>query len=106
MSFTGNEDMLVSVADAAVLTSTFRKSKMGHTQPRCYYFSQRTLNDLLSQTGAVGLRFYFGMDGDGVMKLVYVAVGSDENDILVDELVGNSGVPCPVSCSATNTLNS
>lgn len=96
--------MLVSVTAASALTGAFRKAHP--SQPKCYYFSQQTLNALLNQEECVGLRFYFGQDADGVLKLVYVGVNGDEDDILDNGLVGNSGVPCPVSCSATNTLNS
>jgi hypothetical protein len=102
MPFTGNEDFLVPIAEAAALNQRFRK--MFNTQPKGVYISKKTICDILYQTDCVGIRFYFGLDTDNKLRLTYAGVLANENDIL--DKIGNQGILCPPSCGVSNVLNS
>ncbi len=103
MAFTGHEDHTIPIEEGAALTAEFRKKFS--TQPKGYFFSKDTIQSMLDQTGSVGIRFYFGAASDGKLKLVFVGVESNENDIIT-ETVGDSGFLCPPNCGSTNVLNS
>jgi hypothetical protein len=102
MAFTGHEDHTITLTDGATLTREFRKKFS--TQPKGYFFSKDTLTQMLAQSACVGIRFYFGSDADGKLKIVFCGCAGDENDILA--IVGDGGAICPPNCGNTNSLNS
>lgn len=105
MAFTGHENHTITLAAGAALTKEFRKNFS--TQPKGYFFSKDTLQSILDQTGAVGIRFYFGQEAASVgakLKLVFVAAKANEDDITA--IVGDSGSLCPPACGTANSLNS
>jgi hypothetical protein len=103
MAFTGHENHTIPTADGAALTKEFRKRFS--TQPKGYFFSKDTLQSMLDTTNSVGIRFYFGSDTDGKLKLVFCACAANENDIYGD-IVGDGGNICPPACGVANSLNS
>ena len=103
MAFTGHENHTIPTADGAALTKEFRKRFT--TQPKGYFFSKDTLQAMLNETNSVGIRFYFGSDPNGVLKLVFCACAGNENDIFSD-IVGDAGAICPPNCGTANSLNS
>lgn len=103
MAFTGHENHTIPIADGATLTRNFRKAYS--TQPKGILFSKDTLQAMLDITGSVGVRFYFGLDDAGKMKLVFCAVDSSENDI-IQQTCGDGGFLCPPNCGSANVLNS
>ena len=102
MAFTGHEDHTITLDAGAALTKEFRKRYA--SQPKGYFFSKDTLQSILQQGECVGIRFYFGSDTDGKLKLVFVGAKADENDIL--NIVGDAGCLCPPACGYANSLNS
>ncbi|MGE0567079.1 MAG: hypothetical protein AB7O73_03960 [Bacteroidia bacterium] len=106
MSFNGNEGTFISLNDGATLTANYRSGK--YEPVLGYFFGAAKLQDLLDQSGCVGIRIYYGEDsGTGAPELVLVGVDSDENDILGTEpLVLDQGSPCPPNCGNSNDLNS
>jgi hypothetical protein len=107
MSFDGTEGSMISVSDAAAMTANYRSAnpngKKGH------FFGKSNINSLLNQTGAKGLRIYYGIDGTtGKQELIVVAVDSSENDILssAGPLVLDRSIACPPNCGTSNSLNS
>ena len=102
MAFTGHEDHTITLTDGAALTKEFRR--IFPNQPKGYFFSRDTLESILALSDCVGIRFYFGSDDAGNLKLVFVGATEDENDIL--EIVGDNGNLCPPACGQSNSLNS
>lgn len=105
MAFTGHEDHTITLAAGAALTKEFRKNFSN--QPKGYFFSKDTLEAILNQTGAVGIRFYFGQEPPTIgakLKLVFVAAKANEDDITA--IVGDGGAICPPLCGVANSLNS
>lgn len=102
MAFTGHENHTIPISEGAALTKNFRKKFQN--QPKGYFFSKDTLDSILQQTGCVGIRFYFGSDDNGTLKLVFVGAQANEDDIL--NIVGDGGFLCPPNCGSVNVLNS
>ena len=106
MVFTGQEDQVISLQDAAVLTRSYRDA-----QPaaaffiKAEYFSQESLRRVLDQEGCVGIRAYYGKDDEGHSKLVIVGALSDGDD-MVDGIILDKSIACPYVCSSANDLNS
>ena len=67
-----------------------------------HYFNKDFFDDLLEQTGAVGIRIYYGsrVNTSNVLvpQLVLVAVDSDGNDILSNDIIVDLSQPCPPVC--------
>lgn len=101
MAFNGTEGEMISLAEAAGLTANYRDKNPGDVQA-CFYGKDNILA-LLNQTGAMGIRVYYGIDEDGQKQLVLVAADTNENDIL--GLTLENGTRCPPNCSNGNSLN-
>lgn len=104
MSFTGFEDHLMPLQEAAELTANYRNSEplgvtLGH------YFSKSALLDILNQPSCVGVRIYYGLDNQNEKKLIIVGTDANEND-LTDGQIAQHAKPCPPSCGTPNPLNS
>ncbi len=73
---------------------------------RCETFDRSLFDDLLSQEGAAGLRFYNGMDDNLETRLIAVAVDSGGHDIVpaagvtavTGGLIAEEGQRCPTNC--------
>ncbi len=102
MSFDGTEGGAITLAEGATLTKEYRSRNSSAIKAR--FFGKDILRQLLDQEGCMGIRIYYGQDGDGNNQLVLVGADSDENDML--DLVADTSVPCPNLCSSPNALNS
>lgn len=103
MAFTGNESKKVTLADASTWTANYRATissgdTLGH------FFGKNKINDILNQEGCVGVRIYYGIDGEA-KNLVMVGADANEND-LEEGIILEHAVPCPTRCSTPNKLNS
>ncbi len=104
MSFTGNEDHSITLADAAELTARFRDN-MPWDDTIAEFFGKSALLDILNQEDCVGIRLYYGFDSN--MRPSLVAVGAKPNeDDLVNGYLAQHARKCPVFCSSPNDLNS
>ncbi len=104
MSFTGNEEHSITLADASVLTERFRDN-MPWDDTIAEFFGKAALLEILEQEDCVGIRFYYGFDDQ--MRPSLVAVGAKPNqDDLVNGFIAETGRRCPVYCSTPNDLNS
>ncbi|MCB0694957.1 MAG: hypothetical protein KDC19_12010 [Saprospiraceae bacterium] len=104
MSFDGTGGGIISQATAEYYmnnyqqgpTYTWNQGVKGH------YFSKDFFQDLLGQAGAVGIRIYYGSKVNTsnviVPDLIMVAVDSDGNDILSNEIIVDISKPCPPLC--------
>ncbi|MFA6261228.1 MAG: hypothetical protein WC760_07170 [Bacteroidia bacterium] len=106
MSFTGNENHSISLEDAAALTKNYRDANINPIIGE--YFGQTAIEEILAQTGCVGIRAYFAICDptslEPKLRLVICGVDSSENDIL--NIIAENGSLCPPNCSTANALNS
>ena len=51
------------------------------TLPTCETFERAAFDQLLAQEGCVGIRIYYGMDGESNVKLIVVGVDKSDQDI-------------------------
>ncbi|MCB2203438.1 hypothetical protein KQI65_01715 [bacterium] len=102
--FTGLEDHTIALDDAAELTRNYRKSA-GKGAIKGGFFGRAALEQVLSQEGVVGIRYYYAQENNG--RPVLILVGVDENGKdLVDGFMAERAMPCPPFCSPWNPLNS
>lgn len=94
---------MITLSAGATMTAAYRAS-MPSGGRLAIFFGKDKLNSLIGQTGAKGIRFYFGLDANGNQQLVAVAANSSENDMT--SMVLDMGCPCPAQCSTKNALNS
>lgn len=104
MSFTGNEGTMITVSQGADLTKGYRDASLSTTN--AIFFGVEKLQELLDQNGAVGIRFYFGLDESKELTLVAVGANEKEEDILIPnaELVLDCGIKCPNNCDPSSPL--
>ncbi len=103
MAFNGNESKKVTLAKAAVWTSNYRET-VSAGETIAHFFGKEKLNSILSQSGCMGIRIYYGID-NGEKNLVLVGADADENDQLNGIILQHSS-KCPTFCSEPNALNS
>lgn len=101
--FTGNENHYVTLAEASQLTRNYRIS-MKEGEAKGAYFGGGIFKKILSQSGCVGVRIYFGMHDDGTQT--FVLVGVDEYGFdLISGTIGQMAMLCPPWCAVVNPLN-
>jgi hypothetical protein len=101
---TVNDGTFVTLEEGADYTAAYREQ---FADPKDIikglFVGTNKVNALLAQEGVVGIRIYFGVNGDGVPNLVVVgakANGDDVTDLIVERLK-----PCPPVCGSGNALN-
>lgn len=103
MSFTGNEDHSITLQAAAQLTGNYRTNNPNAILG--LYYSKDAILEILNQQDCVGVRAYYAETSTGEKTLVFVGVNALGND-MVNGVIADFGVPCPVQCSSANDLNS
>ncbi|MCW3116228.1 MAG: hypothetical protein JWM28_310 [Chitinophagaceae bacterium] len=79
-------------------------------------FDRDAFDALLAETGAVGLRFYLGMEVDEQVRIIAVAIDENGRDILPDKTtliepsgggkIVEIGIKCPPTCpTVTSALS-
>jgi len=101
MAFNGTEGGAISLEVGAAMTAAYRKVNPNDT--RAHFFGKDILNDLLGQSGCMGIRMYYGIDTDGIKQLVLVGVDADGKD--KTELVVDLSYRCPTLCDPSSALN-
>ncbi|MEO0405190.1 MAG: hypothetical protein AAF193_09995 [Bacteroidota bacterium] len=101
MAFTGKEGKMIPLNDASTRTEDHRRKYP--TEAMGGFFGKDKIMELLNQTDAKGIRYYFAQKGDK-MSLVMVAADSSENDITANVL--NDEMKNPPYTGNTNPLNS
>ena len=107
----------ITLESAVAMTTLFRQQRENildsnyqnqNILPYCESFDRDVFDTVLSQTGCVGLRIYYGMTEDN--RLHAIVVGFDEND--EDMLPGTQefniieeGKRCPQECPPPSVLN-
>ena len=102
--FTGLEDHTISIDEASELTRNYRMSA-GKGAIKGGFFGRAAIEQVLSQEGVVGIRYYYAKEHNG--RPVMIMVGVDEfGKDLVDGFLAERSVPCPPFCGGLNPLNS
>ena len=101
MALNGTEGEIITLAEGAAMTKQWRRT---NSNGNAVFYGKDILEQLLNQSGCVGIRFHFGIDTDGKNSLVLTGVDADENDIL--SIIADRGLRCPIQCGSKNGLNS
>jgi hypothetical protein len=102
--YTGLEDHSISIEDASALTRNYRM-QAGAGAIKGGFFGRAAIEQVLSQEGVVGIRYYYAKENND--RPVLIVVGVDENGKdLYEGFVCERAVPCPPYCGSFNPLNS
>ncbi|MBF8295613.1 MAG: hypothetical protein HW389_2158 [Bacteroidetes bacterium] len=93
---TGNENHVITLDQAVKLVQNYQ------TSPRVPsikggYFGRNIFDKILSQSGCVGVRFYYAQKDDGSSTMVLVGVDNMSND-MTGGILGDVIIPCPPYC--------
>lgn len=102
MSLSRSDGKAIDLSAGATLTENYRTAYPGQTISA--FIGSNHITDLMDQTGAVGIRVYFGQEDGGENTIVMVAAKANEDDIL-DLIIDNAKREPPCTASA-NDLNS
>lgn len=94
---------IITLADGSTMTASFRRNFPNAT--KAVYYTSNVFNDIMSQTGCVGIRIYNAVDASGNMTNVLVGVDVNGNDLYQGKVYDKGGL-CPPLCSTKNPLNS
>ena len=94
---------IITLAEGSEMTAEFRKAHPNAT--KAVYYTADVYEDILAQTGCVGIRIYKAINEDGKLTNVLVGVDKDGNDMITGKIY-DDGLRCPTVCSIANTLNS
>lgn len=104
MAFTGHEVHDISLQEASEWTANFRAT-ISTGQTIAHFFGKDAIQNILNQSGCVGIRLYYALDTLGAQQIICVGVDSNQND-LYEGLLAERSVKCPQDCSTANPLNS
>lgn len=90
----------INLEEAVALTTAFRDANPDALRAEVSY--KEIIEEILAQTGCVGIRIYKGLDNAGVPSNVLVGVDASNND-MVDGVLGNRSVK---DVGDANVLNS
>ena len=93
--FDGTEGTFISKADGKTMANRHIST------PYAYFFGKDKLQQLLNQSGTMGIRIYYGANVEGEPALVLVSADEDGNDMT--SLVLDVGIPCPKTCSSSSS---
>lgn len=105
-------DHQISLEEAADMTTRYRNELPGIIKPAYEHsdifplsetFKKNIFIDLGAQQGCVAIRSYFGMDENQKVRLIFVGV-NDNNEDLVDYIFEH-GNRCPPICGTAGPLN-
>lgn len=103
MAFNGTEGEQISLSEASAATAAYRTANPNDIMGQ--FMGKEILTSILSQSGCVGIRTYYGIDSSGKKQLIHVGVDANQNDI-ISGIVADRGKLCPANCSTQNSLNS
>jgi hypothetical protein len=100
--YTGKENHSITLDQAVKYIQNFR-SKPAAPTIKGAYFGRSVFDKMLSQSGCIGIRYYYAATDSGVPTIVVVGVDSTGND-LVNGVLAEMTIPCPPFCPAPNAL--
>ena len=102
--YTGMEDHTISIEDASALTRNYRM-QAGKGAIKGGFFGRAAIEQVLSQEGVVGIRYYYAKENNERPVLILVGVDEFGKD-LYEGFVCERAMPCPPYCGGFNPLNS
>ena len=96
--------ILRPAARASMLNYRNSAAFAANNQTEGILFGKDHIQDLLNQTGCVGIRIYYGKDGTAntdPAQMILVGTDVDGNDMA--NLIVDMGRPCPSHCSSLAT---
>ncbi len=99
ITLTQAQDM---VANWISLQSTMSIT-VNEANPKAHAFGVDKIQEILDQTGCVGIRIYNGYN-DSKRRLVIVGVDENGDDITSGKILDFS-TPCPPNCAPSNAIN-
>lgn len=104
MAFNGREGSVVTLKEASGWTKNYRDT-LPSDEIIAQFFGKEKLLLILNQEGCMGIRFYYGIDDDGLKNIIAVGASSDEND-MINGVILEYAFRCKSRCSSNNSLNS
>jgi hypothetical protein len=101
MAFDGKEGEQISLSEGAAMTANYRNSD-GASGAKAHFIGKDILNSILSQTGCMGIRVYYGIDDSGNKELVFVGANAQQND-MTSGIIAERIKPCPPYCDENNS---
>lgn len=101
MTFTGNEGSYITLTQGNAWTANYRNAHP--TSVKAHFYGKTKLNEILNQSGCVGIRIYRAIDDTGVEELVLVGVNANGSD-LTGGLILDRSVACPPYCDSLSSL--
>ena len=111
-------NQFISLQNAAAMTADYRSNRetilaAGYKNQNilcvCETFDRGVFDDVLAQTGCVGLRIYYGMDSSKQVHAIIVGVNSSNEDMISSQsdtnLIIEEGRRCPFDCPPASDLN-
>lgn len=102
MSFTGDEGAYITLTQGNTFTASYRTANPSTV--KAHFFGKNKLNEVIAQTGCVGIRMYKALDERGNSQLVLVGVDANGSDITTG-LILDRAMPCPSFCDTLSSLN-
>jgi hypothetical protein len=100
MAFDGTEASEIDIETASAWTENYRDANSEAT--RAHFFGRDIIEEILSQTGCVGIRIYYALDEKGAKQLIIVGANSSEND-LYNGVIAERSFPCPTYCDQNSS---
>ena len=94
---------IITLAAGSKMTKSFRTNYPNAT--KAVYYTADVYEDLLAQTGCVGIRIYNAINEDGKLTNVMVGVDKDGNDLYTGKVYDSGGLT-PPNYPLLNPLNS
>lgn len=113
----------ITLQQAIQMTGSFRSNKEvilsnpykdRNILPVCETFDRAAFDSVLAQPDCAGLRVYFGMDENNLIKAIVVGVNSKNEDIVPvgaggmmeeESNIIEDGLRCPDTCPPSSPLN-
>ncbi len=104
MAFDGTEGGSMNHSTAADWTENYRDTFPNAT--KAHFFGKDIINDILNQSGCMGIRIYYAIDDKDKPKLILVGADANEADMIASsQIVADFGMPCPSNCDNDSSLN-
>ncbi len=103
MAFDGTEGGEIELQTASEWTENYRKKFPRETKG--HFFGKDIINDILDQTGCMGIRIYHALDDSDNKQLILAGAKANEDD-MDSGVLADASTPCPPICGTHNDLNS
>lgn len=104
---TANTGTFISLTTAQTMSTAWinaQSSSPSVANPKAFGLGKNKIQDILDQSGSIGVRIYNGIDGDGNKNIIMVAIDQYGDDMTTG-LILDFSMPCPNCCAPNNALN-